>query len=1014
MLPPTHRAVIPPPHSAPIRSQLSHAWAHVFLMVALLPSLCAQLAQTPPMGWNSWNKFKSNINDALIRQIADAMVSSGMQASGYQYINLDDHWEGTRDAAGNIHPDPTKFPDMKALADYVHSKGLKLGIYSSPGNLTCGKEIGSYRHEVQDANTFAAWGIDYLKYDWCSAGWSLTNNPPGLALPDSDMPKLYQLMGDALKASGRPIVFSLCQYGRYNVGTWGASVGGNLWRTTGDINDTWARMSSLGFDQQVGREVYAGPGHWNDPDMLEVGNGGMTDAEYRTHMSLWAILAAPLIAGNDLRVMSQATKDILLNKDVIAVDQDSFGKQGYRINKQGTNGELWAKPLAGNAWAVGLFNRGSSAMTVTIKLSDLGLNRDQVVRDLWTHTDLGAINAQYSVNVPSHGVVMLRLSASDGTVPLIPSTGPPPTPPVVLPGDGKSGPITVPNFSFEDDSHQTPDGTGTNEQFTNLDTTVGSGGSFSSGSWAISNETGSAGAYGVDIGKSTFYGQKPGYNGATKQPVPFDGIVFAFVNLNTNNQVRLDSAPPAMALQKGVYTLKVAGGVRSDKSDVTYSIGLVSAATGGIELGTFTTQTIIKNSSLLPNASDLVYTLDTSKVDPALIGQAYFIRMRFSAPGASQANWDNVRLTFTAALPPTITTQPTSQTIATGGALVLSTSATGTSAPTYQWMKNGIAISGATSATYTLPSAQAADAGNYTVAISNFGGTVTSSVAALVITSAPATTEPGRIINLSIRSNTGTEVSPLIVGVVVGGAGTTGSKPLLLRAVGPSLVTFGVASAAADPTLTVFSNSTAIANNNDWSGDAQVATITSQVGAFALGSPDSKDAALYLRNVASGGYSVHVSNAAGVTGIALAEVYDGTPANAFSPATPRLVNVSARAHVGTGNDILIAGFVVGGAAPLRVLIRAIGPSLEKYGVTDVLADPKLNLYTGSALLQSNDNWEGSSALSSAFSSVGAFALDATSKDSVLLVTLVPGSYTAQVSGGGDTTGAALIEVYEIP
>ncbi|HEY7393735.1 MAG TPA: alpha-L-fucosidase, partial [Gemmatimonadaceae bacterium] len=256
------------------------------------------LARTPPMGWNSWNKFAGRVDDAAVRAMADAMVASGMKDAGYEYINIDDTWEGERDAAGNITSN-TKFPDMKALADYVHSKGLKLGIYSSPGPNTCAGYEGSYGHELQDARTFAAWGIDYLKYDWCGARNLYT---------DEEMPQVYQIMGDALASVSHKIVYSLCQYGRLDVWKWGPDVGGNLWRTTGDIRDAWDSMSRIGFAQDT-LGSYARPGHWNDPDMLEIGNGAMTDDEYRTHMSLWSMLAAPLLAGNDLRTMTPAIHD---------------------------------------------------------------------------------------------------------------------------------------------------------------------------------------------------------------------------------------------------------------------------------------------------------------------------------------------------------------------------------------------------------------------------------------------------------------------------------------------------------------------------------------------------------------------------------------------------------------------------------------------------------------------------------------------------------------------------------
>ncbi|HWC16830.1 MAG TPA: glycoside hydrolase family 27 protein, partial [Terriglobales bacterium] len=357
------------------------------------------LARTPPMGWNSWNKFAGRVDDATVRTIADALVSSGMKDAGYIYINIDDTWEGERDAQGNILTNK-KFPDMKALADYVHSKGLKIGIYSSPGPNTCAGYEGSYGHEEQDAKAYAAWGIDYLKYDWCGA-----RNIYSL----EEMQAIYQKMGDALKASGRPIVYSLCQYGLHDVWKWGPEVGGNLWRTTGDIRDSWDSMTKIGFNQDQ-LAPYAAPGHWNDPDMLEIGNGGMTDTEYRTHMSLWSMLAAPLIAGNDIRDMTPAIHDILTNKEVIAIDQDSEGKQAKRISQNGDQ-EIWARPLSGGAQAVALFNRAQNDAQMTVKWSDLGQkSAPKKARDLWSHADVKVNKADYSVSVPGHGVVLLRLS----------------------------------------------------------------------------------------------------------------------------------------------------------------------------------------------------------------------------------------------------------------------------------------------------------------------------------------------------------------------------------------------------------------------------------------------------------------------------------------------------------------------------------------------------------------------------------------------------------------------------
>jgi alpha-galactosidase len=355
----------------------------------------AQFAPTPPMGWNSWNKFACNVNEQLIRETADAMVSSGMKAAGYQYVNIDDCWQVSRDAQGTIVADPNRFPSgIQALADYVHSKGLKLGVYTDAGMLTCEKRPGSLDHEVQDAKTYAVWGVDYVKIDWCHA--------EGL-----DPEVLYAKFRDALAQSGRAIVFSICNWGVKAPWRWGPRTG-NLWRTTGDIRDNYDRMSVIGFSQN-GLEKFAGPGHWNDPDMLEVGNGGMKRDEYLTHMSLWALLAAPLLAGNDLRSMSAETKEILTNSEVIAVDQDTKGLQGHRLWDEGPL-EIWAKQLSDGGYAVGLFNRGESELKVMLDLKMLGISGPAHLRNLWEHRDLGPMNTSYSAMVPKHGVVMLKVS----------------------------------------------------------------------------------------------------------------------------------------------------------------------------------------------------------------------------------------------------------------------------------------------------------------------------------------------------------------------------------------------------------------------------------------------------------------------------------------------------------------------------------------------------------------------------------------------------------------------------
>ena len=355
----------------------------------------SQLAQTPPMGWNSWNKFACNVSEELIRETADAMISSGMHAAGYEYVNIDDCWQVSRDSEGNIVADATRFPaGMKALADYVHGKGLKLGIYTDAGTLTCQKRPGSFNHEFQDAKTYASWGVDYVKVDWCHA--------EGL-----DPEAQYAKFRSALAQAGRPMVFSICNWGVKAPWLWAPAIG-NLWRTTEDISDSYDRMSVIGFSQD-GLEKSAGPGHWNDPDMLEVGNGGMNRNEYRTHMALWTLLSAPLLAGNDLRSMTPETKEMLTNPEVIAVDQDAKGVQGHRVWDQGPL-EIWVKPLADRSQAVGLFNRGESILKMTLDFKVLGLTGSAKLRDLWERRDLGVAQQSYTTDVPKHGVVLLRIS----------------------------------------------------------------------------------------------------------------------------------------------------------------------------------------------------------------------------------------------------------------------------------------------------------------------------------------------------------------------------------------------------------------------------------------------------------------------------------------------------------------------------------------------------------------------------------------------------------------------------
>jgi alpha-galactosidase len=367
------------------------------------------IAATPPMGWNSWNTFQCNISETLLEATADAMVSSGMQAAGYQYVNLDDCWMNGRDSSGNLQWNASKFPSgIPALAAYVHGKGLKIGIYETPNTETCvgiyggispSVAVGSLGHETADAKTFASWGIDFLKYDLCQG-------------QRSD----FATMRDALRASGRSIVYSinpgngsddLCPPNSCSLNL--VSIA-NMWRIGFDINASWASVMSL-VDEDAALSSYAGPGHWNDPDMLEVGNG-LTADEDQSHFSMWAMLAAPLLAGNDIRSMSSATRTVLTNTDVIAVDQDPLGVQGKLVATPATNLQVWSKTLSGtNARAVALLNRTSGSASITVQWTTLGLPAgNAAVRDLWSHTDLGTIaNAYTATAIPSHGVVMLKI-----------------------------------------------------------------------------------------------------------------------------------------------------------------------------------------------------------------------------------------------------------------------------------------------------------------------------------------------------------------------------------------------------------------------------------------------------------------------------------------------------------------------------------------------------------------------------------------------------------------------------
>ena len=457
------------------------------LRIVIGPTICL----TPPLGWNSWNCFGPHIDADKIRGAADAMVATGLIDHGWTYINMDDTWEGKkRDDAGNI-VSSTKIPDMKGLADSIHAKGLKIGIYSSPGPFTCAGAIGSWQHEDQDAATYAAWGMDYLKYDWCtyssvaapiredkyaellpqdkaeelkslgiesgvldarkwhhdpatlpqsdalketaakSAGWTQEQigarmkeiqsriealhaearklAPAKVAALEVEIDKEpYRKMRDSLDKVNRDIVYSFCQYGMGKVWEWGAETGGNLWRTTGDIGATWKSIEGHGFNQN-GLEKWAGPGHWNDPDMLEVGNGHLTPDENYTHMTLWCMLSAPLLIGCDMPKMSPFIVSIFSNDEVLAVSQDALGKQGWRATQNGQQ-EVWMKPLADGSLAVAFFNRADSPADVSVQWSDLKLTGPQLLRDLWRQKDAGIQETGYTINVAPHGAELFKVS----------------------------------------------------------------------------------------------------------------------------------------------------------------------------------------------------------------------------------------------------------------------------------------------------------------------------------------------------------------------------------------------------------------------------------------------------------------------------------------------------------------------------------------------------------------------------------------------------------------------------
>jgi alpha-galactosidase len=386
---------------SPLRLALALAIAAVTVSAFRTPRLANGLALTPPMGWNSWNHFGCNVSSALIRGVADSMAVNGMREAGYQYVVIDDCWQVARDAKGVIVADSVRFPGgIKPLADYVHSKGLKFGIYTDAGRKTCEGRPGSYGYEEIDAKTYAQWGVDYVKIDWC--------NSEGL-----DAPTQYAKIRDALASSGRKIVFSICEWGQNRPYQWAPAIG-NLWRTTGDISDNWDSMIA-NFDLNAQFANDAKPGAWNDPDMLEIGNGGLSRDESRAHMSLWAIAAAPLLAGNDVRLLNDSTregriaKEVLLNREVIAVDQDSLGVQGRMVSNSRSELQVWARPLKDGSHAVVLLNRANVPARINANWARIGISGTTTrVRDLWAHKDTLVTGGGYGTNVPPHGAVMLR------------------------------------------------------------------------------------------------------------------------------------------------------------------------------------------------------------------------------------------------------------------------------------------------------------------------------------------------------------------------------------------------------------------------------------------------------------------------------------------------------------------------------------------------------------------------------------------------------------------------------
>jgi alpha-galactosidase len=377
----------------------------LFAIVAAAIAVCyagAHVPTVPAMGFNTWNKFACEINETLVREVADALVSSGLAAAGYQFLNLDDCVFVGRDAQGNLIPDPVKFKSgIRALSDYVHSKGLRFGIYTDAGMKTCQGRPGIFGHEEQDARYYVLdANVDYIKIDWCYT--------TGMTPQDR-----YANISKAFAATGEPILLSMCEWGVDAPWEWAAELGWNSWRTTGDINASWKRVSEI-LTSMEGLSKYAKPGHFNDPDMLEVGNGALTHDEQIAHFSLWALMNSPLLLGNDVRSISAETLAIFTNKDVIAVNQDPLGAAGDIRQKGGLLGDeqVWSKPMSDGSVVVALLNKGSLAVDITAKWDAIGLKPETAVRvyDLWLHKDVAAhVTNSYGTLVRPHGVVMVRL-----------------------------------------------------------------------------------------------------------------------------------------------------------------------------------------------------------------------------------------------------------------------------------------------------------------------------------------------------------------------------------------------------------------------------------------------------------------------------------------------------------------------------------------------------------------------------------------------------------------------------